>query len=139
MSDWWTASCKANLLASGLSRTDPGPVSTFDAIGHKFRTFEKTYLELLEILRRDNKTIDVLDALTHLSLRQTLDEYNDFQYDSDALRRGAGSFSKRQLESPSLPYKVARYVYTDADILQLGEKMDLQIRIMQAKMDDMVL
>jgi hypothetical protein len=139
MADWWTASCNANLLALGLSRTNPAPVSTFDAIDHKFRTFEKTFFELLEILRRDNKTIDVLDALTHSSLRQTLDEYDDFKYDSEALRRGAGSFAKRQLESPSLPYKIARYVYTDADILQLEGKMDWQIRIMQEKMNDMVL
>jgi hypothetical protein len=139
MSDWWTASCNANLLALGLSRTSPAPVSTFDAIDHKFRTFEKTYLELQEILRRDNKTIDVLDALTHPPLRQTLDEYDDFKYGSSALRRGVGSFSKRQLESPSLPYKVARYVYTDTDILRLGEKMDWQIRIMEGKMNDMVL
>jgi hypothetical protein len=139
MSDWWTDSCKADLLALALTRTGGAALPTFDAIDHKFRSFEKTYLELLEILRRDNKTIDVVDALTHPSPRQTLDEYHDFQYDSDALRRGAGSFSKRQLESPSLPFKVARYVYTDTEILQLDKKMDWQIRIMQAKMDDMIL
>jgi hypothetical protein len=139
MSEWWTASCNANLLALGLSRTHPAPVSTFDAIDDKFRAFEKTYLELREILRRDGKIIDVLDALTYPSLRQTLDEYDDFKHDSDALRRGAKSFSKRQLGSPSLPYKVARYVYTDADILQLEKKMAWQIRIMQEKMNDMIL
>lgn len=139
MSDWWTSSRNANLLASGLSRTIPAPVSTFEAIDSKFKAFEKTYLELLEILRRDNKTIHVLDTLTYPSLRQTVDEYDDFKYDSEALRRGAGSFSRRQRESPSLKYKVARYVYNDADILQLEKKIDWQIRIMQETMDDIVL
>lgn len=136
---WWIASRDADLLASGLSRTNPPPVSTFDAIESKFRNFEKTSLELLEILRRNNKTIDVLDALLHSSLWQTQDEYNDFKYDSDALRRGAGSFSKRELKLPSLPYKVARYVYTDDDIVRLENKLDWQIRIMREKMNEMVL
>jgi hypothetical protein len=139
MSDWWTASLNANLLASGLSRTNPAPVSTFEAIESKFKAFEKTYLELLEILRRDNKTIDVLDTLTYPSLRQTVDEYDDFKYDCEALRRKARSFSRRHLESPSLKYEVARYVYNDADILQLEKKIDWQIRIMHQTMDDMVL
>lgn len=139
MSDWWAPSRDANLLVLGLTRQAPPPASTFDAINSKFARFERIYLELLELLKRDNKSIDVLDALTHPSPSQTIDEYNDFKYDANILRQGGGPFSKRRLEIPFLPYKFARYVYTDTDIQQLSTKIDWQVRIMDAKMDDMVL
>jgi hypothetical protein len=133
MSDWWTLSRNADLLASTLALVSTPP--TFDEINIKFQAFEKKYFELLEILRRADKTIDSIDALIHPSLRQTLDEYNDFDYDSNVLRRGAGPFSKRELRWPPLPYKVARYVYTATDARQLNTKMDWQISIMQAKIN----
>lgn len=140
MSDLWTLSRDANLLALGLARQAPPPALTFNTIHAKFAAFERTYLNLLELLRRDNKSVEVLDALTHHPpLSQTLDEYEDFKFDADTLRRGVTSFSKRELDIPFLPYNVARYVYTDDDIRQLNNKMDWQIRIMDGKMDDMVL
>jgi hypothetical protein len=146
MSDWWTPSRDASLLALALARQatlapEPPPPfgSNFDAIRSKFATFERTYLDLLELLKSDNKSIDVLDALTCPPPSQTLHEYSDFKYDVDAPRQDVEPFSKRKLESPDLPYKVARYVYTDADIRELHTKLDWQIRIMDGKMDDMVL
>jgi hypothetical protein len=128
-SPWWTASLNSNLLVLGLTRTTPPPVSTFDAIDNKFKEFEKTYFELLQILRRVGKTIDVLDNLNYCSLHQTLDEYDDFKYDVDTMRKSAGvvvgaELFKRPLESqPPLPYQISRYVYNDEGIRQLENKI----------------
>jgi hypothetical protein len=128
-SAWWTSSLDSDLLVFGVTRTAPAPVLTFETIDSSFRLFEKTYVELLEILRRVRKTIDVLDNLNYCSLHQTLDEYDDFRSDADTLRKSdntgvdAGQY-KRPLESPiPLPYQISRYVYNDEGIRQLGNKI----------------
>lgn len=92
--DWWVASRNATLLTEALSRTNPQPVSTFDTIERKFERVEKTRLELLEILKKHDKSEKTLDTLTRFSLAESLDEYADFRYGFDA---GSKSFSKRQL------------------------------------------
>jgi hypothetical protein len=128
-SPWWTASLDSDLLVFGVTRTTPPPVLTFEVIESKFKSFEKTYLELLEILRRVRKTIDVLDNLNYCSLHQTLDEYDDFRHDANTLRKSdsagldAGRF-KRPLELPTTPpYQISRYVYNDEGIRQLEKKI----------------
>jgi hypothetical protein len=131
-SPWWTASLESNLLALSLTRITPSPVSTFDAIENKFKIFEKTYHDLLGILRRVRKTIDVLDNLNYCSLHQTLDEYDDFKYDADLLRkspsaRGGTGLFKRTLELPTpIGYQIPRYVYNDNGIRQLENKIGKQ-------------
>jgi hypothetical protein len=162
-SAWWTASLESNILALSLTRITPPPVSTFDAIDSKFKIFEKTYHDLLEILRRVRKTVDVLDNLNYCSLHQTLDEYDDFKYDADVLRQSPGAgertgLFKRTIELPTpISYQIPRYVYNDNGIRQLENKigkqdklwnrfnasnytlLDWQIRIMKATMSDIVL
>jgi hypothetical protein len=135
MSEWWEPSRGARLLAVGLSRQTPPPVVTFSTINSKFSEFEKTYLELLELLGRDGKSVDEVDKLTDPPLSQTLDEYHDFRYNAGT----AVPFSKRKLDIPSLSYGVARYVYNDEDIQNLVAKLNWQIQIMVVKMEDMVL
>lgn len=139
MADWWKSSLDADLLALALARQTQSSEWTFDSIKSKFAAFERTYLTLVEILHRDNKSIDVLDNLMIPPLLQTLDEYHDFKYDADKFHDHDGPFTKRKLDMPSLPYKVGRYVYGDEDIPKLSTKIDWQIRIMNAKMDAMIL
>jgi hypothetical protein len=143
---WWTANRESNLLILNLTRTNPLPVSTVDAVDAKFREFEKTYLELLEILQRVGRAADVLDNLKYCALHQTLDEYYDFEYDRNVLRANssasegnAGCFSRPQLESPHLLYQVARYVYTDEEVKHLLKKIDWQILIMRETVNETVL
>jgi hypothetical protein len=136
MTALWTASCNANLLATtaALAGEDVRYVEA------RFAEFEKTYYQLVELLREDNKSADVLNSLTNPPLSQTLDEYEDFKYDYGRLREHPGAFAKRRLDVPAdLKYKVSRYVYTPADLKELDRKITWQLQIMRDKMVDMVL
>lgn len=133
---WWTASGSADLLAARLKRSNPPSLITVESLEQKFHTFKTIYLQLVELLRTKDRNVDVIDALTYPPLSQTLDEYDDFQYD---LQREDTSFQRRKLASSTIPYKVTRYVYTDGDITQLEKKLDLQITIMQEKMNHITL
>lgn len=140
MPDWlWKPSLDADLLALRLRRQTLPPQLNFDKIKSKFITFKHTYIALFELLSKEGKSLEVLGPRIHSSLSKTLDEYEDFMFDADSLHRDGGSFTKWRLDIPDLPYKVARHIYTDADIIELLTKLTWQIRIMSRKLDDMVL
>jgi hypothetical protein len=85
--------------------------------------FQKTFHDLNIILtkhRRDLESVEYIGELWH-----TLDECHNFFFDYKALHGGA-RFKKRPfpLAPPDIRYGMARYVYTDPEIVALKRRID---------------
>lgn len=123
----------AKPLAEGFDGTLRNPSLRVRLFARKAVSFKATFEDLQFILNEENITLEWID-----SFYQTHDECNDFLFDFEDLQNGRG-FDKRPAQLPDIPYKMARYTYTDAEIALLEEKIDLQLHIMNAKMNDIVL
>jgi hypothetical protein len=130
------ASREARPLAEGFGGSFLCPSPEIHALEHSFIDFIKTYRQCREILSRAGTTLEFIDDYA-----QTWDEGSDFLYDYTELQRGA-AWRKRQPLDPLVPvpsHRLARYVYTKADIIRLQRRLELQLYIMYAKMDDIAL
>lgn len=127
------ASREAKPLALGFGGSFLKPSSKVHALANSFIDFSKTYPPFREILAQDGTTLEFIDDFV-----QTWDECNDFLYDFESLQRGA-AWTKRQPLVPGPSHRLARYVYSREDFGRLERRLELQLYIMYAKMDDIVL
>jgi hypothetical protein len=126
---------KLKPLALGFSSTYRAPSPRILTLANSFNDFRTTYEHFVEILNRKNSSIEFREDFRH-----TWDECNDFLlHDYETLRHDGATFEKRRPTLPAFPYRVARYVYTDAEIVRLERRVELLFHIMHAKMDDIVL
>lgn len=133
MSEIWRTCCKAQPLALGFGGTFRRPSQVVKRLANEMASFQVAFKDLEFVLKRENTTVEWIDGF-----RQTFDECNDFLFDFQALQDGR-DFDKRPTGFPDIPYTMGRYMYTDAEIAFLGERVGLQLNVMHAKMDDIVL
>jgi hypothetical protein len=97
------------------------------------RAFHDTFQGLQFMLKEENLAVEWVDGL-----HQTLDECCDFLYDFEKLQDGQ-DFDKRSTGFPDIPYKMGRYMYTDAEVVALKERIEFQHDVMDAKIDHLLL
>jgi hypothetical protein len=127
------ANRRAKPLALGFGGSFGDPSSTISALAKSFLTFRSTYKSFMQILAQEETTIEFIDDFS-----QTWDECNDFLDDYENLQHGA-AFALRWPATPEPSHGLARYVYTDEDIVRLKKRVGFQLHIMLAKMDDIIL
>jgi hypothetical protein len=131
--DLWLESHKAGPLALGFGGTPDNISDRIKILSSKIDIFPDTFRDLNYALERRS-----LSIIPFESLLRTLDECNDFLYDCSGPRNGVHS-RKRRMELPRLEYLVPRYVYTEDDIVSLEKRIDLQLKIMRAQTNDLLL
>jgi hypothetical protein len=126
-SDSWRACCEARPLAFHQ------PSWRIRRLASHMSAFHIAFRDLEFILHGDSPTVEWVE-----DFRQTFDECDDFLFDFQALQAGQ-EFDNRPAGLPKLPYKMGRYMYTDAEIDSLKERVDVQLDIMNARLDNIVL
>lgn len=120
-------------MAEGFGGTFTEPSGRVKVLESKAISFTTSFQALIYILNQEHMILAWAD-----DFRQTFDECDDFLSDFQALQRGE-TFGKRLASLPDITYKMARYMYTDDEIAVLEQRIDLQLHVMHAKMDDIVL
>jgi len=131
--DLWLESKSAKPLALGFGGTPDKISYRIKILASKIELFPSTFRDFNDILERRG-----LSIIRFESLLRSLDECNDFLYDSSGSRIGV-YLRKRRMESPGLKYLVPRYVYTDDDIVNLEKRIDFQLKTMGAQINDVLL
>jgi len=131
--EWWTESLQAEPLALGFGGTRGNISGRIQRLATKINLYPKTFQDFRDISKKRQKGIERFETYA-----QTLEECADFLYDYNSVKTGA-AFSTRMSGSPELPWKIPRYVYSNDDIARFEERIDLQLAIMRATMDDLVL
>lgn len=129
----WATCCEARPLALGFQGTFRQPSRRVGRLARKMSAFCNAFKDLEFVLEGENTTVEGIDGF-----RQTFEECDEFLSDFQSLQAGQ-DFDKRPTGFPELPYKMGRYMYTDTEIDSLEARVDIQLNIMNAKMDDVVL
>jgi hypothetical protein len=133
MSHVWATCCEARPLALGFQGTFHQPSRQVKRLAQKMAAFCNAFKDLEFVLEGENTTVEWIDGF-----RQTFEECDEFLSDFQSLQAGQG-FEKRPTGFPKLPYKMGSYMYTDTEIANLEARVDIQLNIMNAKMDDVAL
>lgn len=128
-----TNSPEAKALALGFGGTYRDPAPQIQTLANSVIDFHKSHSPFREILSREKITIEFLDDFD-----QTWDECNEFLYDFATFRGEVRSAQYRSTD-PEPPHRPASYLYNDGDIAQLARRVELQLHIMHAKMNDVLL
>jgi hypothetical protein len=121
MSKVWTACAEAGPLASF-------PPEKLQTTAQNFHAFYSTFRCFQRILRHQNTTLEL-----YHEFQQTWDECIDFFHHNPTwLHEGT-------IPQPTLLHQNACYVYTSADLDVLERRVNLQLHIMNAKIDDIIL
>jgi hypothetical protein len=127
----WASSRDARPLAE---RSNDASTSKVREIASTLVDFYETYPYFIQILQLNETSIESLH-----DFHQLWDECDDFCYDYDDIQKHRKSFAKRQPKLSTISFGGARYVYTNEDVERLETRAVSQLRIMQAKMDDIIL
>lgn len=100
----------------------------FVGLVHRFRRFFRMFPCFREILRHQNASIEFFD-----DFQQTWDECIDFLYHNPSWRHGNTE------PQPTLLHRTACYVYNNSDLAVLERRLELQLHIMNAKINDILL
>jgi hypothetical protein len=117
----WVACAQAGPLAAL-------PPDRIQGIAKRFHAFYRTFRCFRRILRFQHTTLE-----SYHEFQQTWDECNDFLHHNP--RWG------RQDTTPqtNLLHETSCYVYNPSDLDLLERRVDLQLHIMNAKLDDIIL
>ncbi|KAH0556497.1 hypothetical protein GP486_005608 [Trichoglossum hirsutum] len=116
-------------LACGFNGSLIRPSDRVKKLASDITAFQTTFRELETILKEGKTTVERIDEF-----RQTLDECDDFLFDYQNLQDGK-SFDKRPALLPDIQYRMPRYVYTDSEIAALESRIEIQLKIMHAKIN----
>ncbi|KAJ9209322.1 hypothetical protein DTO166G4_9085 [Paecilomyces variotii] len=104
------------------------PVGKLVALAKSFRSYFEVFPCFREIISHQNTSIEFFD-----DFQQTWDECIDFIHQNPSWHRGNAS---PQL---TLLHQTAYYVYNNKDLAILERRLELQLHIMNAKIDDILL
>ena len=121
MSQLWVASAEAVPLAALPPQKIQGIAKGYQAFYRTFRCFRR-------ILRYQHTTLE-----SYHEFQQTWDECNDFFYHNPEWR------PKDTLLQTTLLQEISCYVYNESDLDVLQRRLDLQLHVMNAKLDDIIL
>jgi hypothetical protein len=133
MSQLWGPSCEAQPLALAFHGTFRKPSRQIRRLAKKMAAFHAAFKDLEFVLEEENTTVEWINGF-----HQTFDECDDFLSDFDSLQAGQ-DFYGRPAALSELPYKMGRYMYTDPEVTRLEARVDIQLNILNAKMDNVVL
>jgi hypothetical protein len=117
----WVASCSAEPLASRS-------IGEVAALAQKFNNFLNVFDHFQKILQHGNTTVEFYDDFL-----QTWDECNDFFSHNPTLKEAGTITHATTLHASTC------YVYTNDDLGSLSRRLNLQLHIMNAKIDLIIL
>lgn len=121
MSQLWVACAQAGPLAALPPEKTQGIAKRFHAFYRTFRCFRR-------ILRFQHTTLE-----SYHEFKQTWDECNDFLHHNPRWR------CQDTTPQTNMLHETACYVYNPSDLDLLERRVDLQLHIMNAKLDDIIL
>jgi hypothetical protein len=133
MSESLRACREARPLALGFGGAFQQPSRHVKRLASDMSAFHTAFKDLEFVLGGENTAVEWIDEC-----RQTFEECEDFLSDFQSLQTGR-DFDKRPTSFLELPYKMGRYMYTDTEIASLEARLHIQLNIMNAEMDDVVL
>ncbi|KAJ5175439.1 uncharacterized protein N7482_001316 [Penicillium canariense] len=120
MSKLWAACAEAGPLAAL-------PLEKIQGIACAFQAFYRTFRCFRRILRHQRTTLE-----SYHEFQQTWDECNDFLHHNPGWRQDT-------VPQTTLLHEIACYVYNHEDLDLLEKRLQLQLHIMNAKLDDIIL
>ncbi|OOQ85830.1 hypothetical protein PEBR_24007 [Penicillium brasilianum] len=121
MSQLWAACAEAGPLAAL-------PQGRIQGIAQRFHAFYRAFRCFRRVLRHQHTTLE-----SYHEYQQTWDECNDFLHHNPVF------CLQDTLPQTNLLHENACYVYNSSDLDLLERRLDLQLHIMNAKLDDIIL